>query len=491
MLFYFFGLVPIIYFLNQYLDVNLRNFGVETLVILVFLADLYLIWKKLKWDKVLITVLILFGLMHITFYHFYGMMPESDGYTDLLRMESMAKSGMVVSSHNRPFFYTALAELTILTKINPYVIYTTWMIALSANVILILNLVVNELKIKGWKKLLILMSAMAFPVLNMEIDFFRPQSLYLIFFPVWFYLIYKKRYCWAGLLALVGLGYHQFFIFPLAATIGILAWKYFPKWIIGAGVAVVVLFGLWKYWGMFGWQWWFLDDYSTYPDNVQMGWPGVKGTLMFYGYYYGPMFLAAIFLILKKSKSLIDWILILMLVTFLSISEIVPRILFPYLPERFALLSDLVVLFSLPFLIEKVKINKKIICFWFAMVLIGIGASVYIARSKGSLTSRNEVEAATWINNNTPVDAVFYTQKSNETMMDYFARRKWELLDNLGENAENGYILFSKDKLKGLYLMRQYWCERNYCDLDLSEISSKNKLMYEENGIYVWKISSN
>ena len=483
---FFFGLVPILYFLNYFLKINLNNPIILILVFVILGGEVFWLWRKrnnIKWDKALISVIILFGLMHIIFYHFYGTMPEPDGYVDLLRIEGMAKSGMIDYQY-RPFFYTAMTMLTTITKIDPYVIFTVVMIFMSVTMIIVLAKISDDLKIIGWKKFLILSTALAFPVINMEIDFFRPQNMYLIFFPVWFYLMYKEKYWWAGWIAVVGLGYHQFFIFPIVATVWVLVWRYLPKWLISLVIILIVSFGIWRYWGKFTWRWWFLDNYSTYPDNIQMGWPGIKGTAMFYGYYYGPMFLAVIPLLWKKPKDKLIRMALLMLTAFIAMSELVPRILFAYLPERFVILSDLIVLLILPVVLVKVKMKKIIRYVWVMLIITGIGASVYIAKNKGSMTSLNERTAAIWIKENTPTDAIIATQESNGVMLDYFAKRKWVTIDNIYESS---YILFSKEKLKSLYAIRQYWCQRNYCDLNLETINKNNSLVYEENGVYIWK----
>jgi hypothetical protein len=486
MMIYFFGLVPVLYVLNQYIGVNLNGFGVKVIVLLILGGDVFWWWKirrRVKWDKALISVIILFSLMHILFYRFYGTMPETDGYIDLLRIERMAKSGIIDYDY-RQFFYTAITMLTIVTKINPYYLFTSGMIAMSASVILVLSKISEVLKISGWRKLLLLLSALSFPVLNLEIDFFRPQNMYIIFFPIWFYLVYRKRYILAGLMALVGLGYHQFFIFPLLASVGILAWKHLPKRSVYVGILAILSFGIWKYWGKFTWHWWFLDNYSTYPDNVQMGWPGINGAAMFYGYYYGPMFLTVIILLFKKAKDMFVWTMIFMLIGFLSISELLPRILFAYLPERFAILSDLVVLMMLPVAVARIKFKNIHIWLWLVLILIGIGASVYIAKNKGSLTTLNEKNAAEWLKNNTPTEAIIATQESNQTMMLYYARRNWIPIKDVDKSD---YILFSKDKLFGLYSKRLYWCGRNNCDLNINEFGKKYKLIYDINGVYIWK----
>jgi hypothetical protein len=536
MVIFWIGLVPFIWFLNKYLGLSVNN---ELFWFLFFLVS-FILWiyklirnkcklviniPKINFDWSLITILLFFGLLHILFYHFYVTMPEWDGYTNILRIEKMVESGNINYQY-RPFFYTAMTVLTQVTGIGLYRLHVFWMVALSSIYLVVMSWLIDKNKIKFfWSKILLLLFGLAVPVINMEIDFFRPQNLYLLLFPIIFYLERKENNYLAFLVSLLSLGYHQFFIFPVM----ILGLKIFFKMkkqvrcflFVFVSILGIIFFSkiisylpvnrITENIGQFDkWRWWFLNSYQTFPDNVEMGWPGLTGAVKYYGYYFGPLIMVCLGLILfnlKKLKSQKYWLLIIGFL--LIISEVLPRLNVVYLPERFPLLIDITVLLLLPYLFIKTKFNKWLMI---VLILIGVGGSIYIAYSKGSLTNRQELKAVWWIKNNTSDDAVFLTQESNRPMIDFFAKRKFvyagkllwnsnptdnEYYEDIGEyettvykikSCENCYILYSTQKFGGLRDERSYWSEYNYEGVNLNKFNLNYKRVYSSDGVYIWKI---
>ena len=130
--------------------------------------------------------MIVYGILHAVFYRFYVTMPESDGYDNLLTISEMIKTG-VTHKHYRPLFFTAMTVLGQVTKIDLYQIHVFWMVSLSVVYLVTLSLLIDKNKIENFcEKLVLLSFGLAVPVLNMEIDFFRPQNLCLLLFPVIF-----------------------------------------------------------------------------------------------------------------------------------------------------------------------------------------------------------------------------------------------------------------------------------------------------------------
>ena len=140
--------------------------------------------------------------------------------------------------------------------------------------------------------------------------------------------------------------------------------------------------------------------------------------------------------------------------------------------------------FSLVFLTFDIKINTMTAVFWGALIMVGIGGSFYVAKNKGSLTSRNELKAAEWIRNNLPDDVIVATQESNDVMLEYFARKEWRPIK---EFVPGDYVLYSLDKFKGMRNERSYWCDRNYCDFDISSLANDYQLIYSNDSVLIWK----
>lgn len=532
--FFWIILTPIIWLLNKYcnLPVTARSFWFLIVLITIFFLFYRLInknkiktcWPKIKCDWSLIIILIVYGVLHIAFYHFYVTMPESDGYDNLLTISEMMKTG-VIGSHYRPLFFTAMTVLGQVTKIDMYQIHVFWMVILSSSYLIVISLLADINKIKiFWQRLLLFSFGLAVPVINMEIDFFRPQNLCLLLFPIIFYLEQKNRNYYALFISLIALAYHQFFIFPII-VLGLKIFFSLNKskkiLLLITGLLFFIFQGekVFPYlpvnrifeeiWKTDNWRWWFLNSYQTFPDNVQMGWPGVSGAVKYYGYYFGPIIIVCMGLmitVLKKIKKQKYWILMIFLL--LLICEILPRLNVIYLPERFPLLIDLLVLLIIPFIFKFIKLKTWILAM---LVLIGIFGSLYVARLKGSLTTREELEAAKWIKNNTTIGATILTQRVNKPMVIYFSQRKFldpgkiffegDVLSGYYtdtfskksslydiKNCNECFVMYSFQKIDKLHGNRDYWSEYNYSGVNLEKFNSIFEKVYDKNGIIIWEM---
>jgi hypothetical protein len=334
----------------------------------------------------------------------------------------------------------------------------------------------------------------------------------------------KNKNYLALFISLIGIGYHQFFIFPII-ILGLKLFFNLEKskriWLLVIGLLLVIVLrdNLVSYlhvnrifeeiWKIEKWRWWFLNKYETAPDNVEMGWPGLSGAAKYYGYYFGPLVMVCLGFIvsnLKKLKHQKYWLLMI-LILFL-VSEVFPRLNVVYLPERFPLLIDLSVLLIMPFLFKSVKLKKWV---WLSLVLIGIVGSIYIAWMKGSLTTKEELNAAEWIKNNIPVEATLLTQKVNKPMVTYFSQRKFldpgkiffegeafsgyytddikkdMIIHNISE-CKQCYVMYSFAKINRLSEERDYWSEYNYVGVNLEKFNSVFEKVYDKNGVIIWKI---
>ncbi len=481
-------------------------------------------WPKVNWDWSLIIILAIYGILHMVFYYFYVTMPESDGYDNLLTISEMMKTG-VTSNHYRPLFFTAMTVLGQVTKIDLYQIHVFWMIALSVVYLVTISLLIDKNKIVNfWQRLLLLSFGLAVPVINMEIDFFRPQNLCLLLFPIIFYLEQKNKNYLALFISVVAIGYHQFFIFPII-ILGLKLFSNLKKskriWLLVIGLLLVIVLRdkfvsylhvnriFEEIWKTDKWRWWFLNKYETVPDNIEMGWPGIGGAAKYYGYYFGPLILVVLGFIvtnLKKLKNQKYWLLMI-LILFL-VCEVFPRLNVVYLPERFPLLIDLLVLLIVPFLFKFINLKKWI---WVVLVLIGVAGSIYVAWMKGSLTTREELKVAEWIKNNTPLEAIILTQRVNKPMVTYFSQRQFldpgkvffdgdvfsgYYTDALKKDfvtydinqCHTCYVMYSFQKIEKLNRERNYWSEYNYVGVNLEKFNSIFEKVYDKNGVIIWKI---
>lgn len=533
--FFWLVITPIIWSLNKFgnylITPQMFWFLISFVSLILFIfkivkskGKLILYLPKIKLDWALLVILIIFSILHILFYRFYVTMPESDGYTNILRIEKMVETGKIDYQY-RPLFYVSMTILGQVTRLDVYQIHTFWMIIISSMYLLALSLLIDKAKIKDfWLKLLILFTGLAVPVINMEIDFFRPQSLYLLIFPIIFYLEQKNKNYLALLFSLIGLGYHQFFIFPIIVlglkiffnlkkinkffllVIGLLSAFVFREIFVSYLHINRIFEEIWK---IDKWRWWFLDSYMTFPDNREMGWPGFIGAAKYYGYYFGPLIMITLgFIVFNLRKLRYQRYWLLMIGILLIISEVLPRLNVIYLPERLPLLIDLTVLLLIPFLFKSINFKKW---GWIILIIIGILGSIYIAKSKGSLTNKEEKIAAEWIKNNTPTNAVILTQESNKPMVMFFSKRnfinpgkiffegdifskyfvgfdKYNRVNYSINKCQNCYILYSFNKFKGLRSERSYWNEYNYIGVNLEKFNLIFEKIYDDNGIIIWKM---
>ncbi len=355
-----------------------------------------------------------------------------------------------------------------------HAIFTFIFIALQTSVLLVLSRLIHHFEIKKKStKAIIYLLALSVPVINMEIDMTRPQNAVIIFLPILIYFIYRfyteKKQVFlvlSAIIALGGINYHEFFIFPLLTYAGWIALVFLrrafsptePREQRIIATLAVLCFGLagilitreigilqgvittmrniiFHISDISTWRLWFIGSYSSDGADLQMGWPGITGAGKYYGYYLSPaLFLVmtafAVGLVKKLTftkNSLVQIVLPFFLVLF-AFAEILPRLNHFYLPERFWLLMDiLLILISVPLLKYITEIHTKhsrwILLSCITICIVGLTGSIYIAVEKKALTSESEYNAAVWIRENTTSNSSFITQGANGPMIVFFAKR--------------------------------------------------------------------
>ena len=563
--------------------------------------------SKRHWPIILIGLL--FGLMHLINFHFYHFMPEWDSYSNLVEIKQIIKTNSIENNY-RGFFTTSVVVISNFTHIKPYTLFTSLFIILQFNLYLVLYQLLKKIKItKKIHQFILLFGGLGVPVLNLEIDVTRPQTIFVILFPLYIYFLYqslqtrKYSYYFLTLLLIIfSLNYHEFF-FLLPISLGIIIFILFLNnrhKFIKLDVAKKIFFLsiilnlfllflltaqhfnilqyplfigkniLFKILDYHNWRWWFLGNYSGDLSGLQLGWPGISGAFKYYSYYLSPanllFLLFLLWLIIKRKVSLknnvLFQVIIPLLLFLLFYAEILPRLGFIWLPERTWLIIDVLFILSGPAFFKYTS-NKysnftgKFLMAFSILSIVGFLATFYLASQKQALTSVNEFKVATWIKNNTPKNTLFISQSANGPMINYFAERKMlkgdysdffksprkidpsqiiktpqqqknTLYNNLKNNLKNIqiadlsdiqqmlqrlkqakkqisildkkqkkdssspndplYVLYSQDKLAGLYTTRDWWLKTNYHDANLKAISKIYPLVYNKNGIYIWKV---
>lgn len=484
--FYFFLYSPLFFFLNQSAGISVSTENILIANLAIFACALVV--TKLgrgdgitinfdqvlnKRNSILFAALAGFLFLHAINYHFYGFMPEWDGYTDLIKLEKGLEDQNVAQEY-RGFFYSSIGILATFSGIRLYTLFTFFFIALQTSLLFVLSRLVrlSNFKEKSIEAVIYLL-ALSVPVINMEIDMTRPQNAVIIFLPILIYFTFRffteKKIAFfllASVIAMGGMNYHEFFVFPLL-TYAVWVGLVFMRRALSSDVPrdqriiaalVITCFGLIgafasrevnalqgvvaTAWNILlhvsdisAWRLWFIGNYSSDGAVLQMGWPGVTGAMKYYAYYFSPalvlIVIALVFGLVKKipfmKDPLIRIISPLLLVLFVF-AEILPRLNHLYLPERFWLLMDmLLILSSVPLLKyltgKSPKESRMILLSLAALCIVGIAGSFYIAANKKALTSESEYRAAMWIREHTTENSSFITQAANGPMIAFFAER--------------------------------------------------------------------
>lgn len=619
--FYFFVYAPIFFILHQTFELKISSEIILITNLIIFasaivstrltIGDEIILKKENFFNKqnyLLLSALIGFAILHIINYHFYRFMPEWDGYTDLIKIEKSLDNGDIAQKY-RGFFYTSVSILSTFSKIDPYTIFTFFFITLQSSLILVVSRFIKIFDIKrNYIGSLLYFLALSIPVINMEVDMTRPQNVLITFLPILIYFLFQftseKKIQYVVLSALImlfGLNYHEFFVFPLliyTSWLSIILIKkithtgttnndrkiYSLLILIFFLIGIIVVQQTHSLQSIFPtaqkiisniseiskWKLWFLDRYSSDGENLQMGWPGMNGALKYYAYYLSPalamIMILFMFFCRKKhdsfSQNALVKITVPLLFSLFVFAEILPRLNHIYLPERFWIFIDiLLIMIAIPifkYLNDVLPFKLKMLnAFLLVSIAVGIAGSFYIAANKKALTSNNEYQAAMWIRENTSDNAFFITQAANGPMINFFAKRtmipaspEYFLSDKLHEqNPENEieklyqyldehmknanlyvkkytsnkisfstfsdkiqeekiavkkiekelttwqklidqpkYIVYSFDKFNTIYKDRQWWMLSNSHGANLEKFNEAYPLVYNQNGIYIWKV---
>lgn len=408
----------------------------------------------------------IFVLIHIISAFLYKLIPEIDGYPTLMKVENIVSSGFFDVTY-RPLFSFLVSYIALISHIAPYFLFKLGMVLLQITGVYYLYQFTKKANItSSLGQYLVMISFIAIPIINVEIDYVRPQIIFIFaLLPFIYYLSegiehQKRNLIFSTLIATVGLFFHEFFGILFLINAFFIAHYFYKKqdnknqilfWALTGISTFVLLINIHHFSTLLlflgsaekfiqmiheglQWKWWFLGTYSNMDGN-NLGWSGPMDIMKYYAYSLSPILALILFTYpvtlwnkIKQNKTicLAEKIALSILAIGLLFAELLPRINYPTLPDRFWPMISLSLLALVPFTFSRIKlIEKKFILYIVVTLLfIGISGSLYITKAKSGYISEREYIASLWIKNNTPRDALFITQGGNGPMIDYFAQRK-------------------------------------------------------------------
>jgi hypothetical protein len=596
LIFFFFFFVPFFYTTTKLHITSLQSSNILlSLIGIIFICYLYPFFKKPERDEalkvdhfhikketlLLFAALLLFATLHLIYFYFYQFLPEWDGYTDILSIEKNLETATFQQSY-RAFFQASASILSSLLVITPYNLFLYFFIPLQITPLLVLYRLFQRYTFSHtlWQAILYI-SFISIPVVAMEIGMVRPQNILIIFVPIIFYLLLvwekEKDHLFLLLLLLIlisGLRYHEFFWFFLIATPALFSLHLYEKraFLKKPLILILVTLGtilfltflflasntlrtfamkvLLDVSDITHWRWWFLNNYNNSAQaNTEVGWSGLIGTIQYYGYYLSPIIAALVFFLATQWKKLTSSHYLsqkstlyfgALLCIWITFAEILPRLNSPFIPERYWLFFCLTLFFFFTsFLLhhKEIALDKTLLIILLLACFFGISASVYIAYTKKSLTTKEEYQAALWIKNTLPKDAIIISQPGNGPLIrnfankeifipkeDFFLAERYispgekmapERLSRMIESLEKQpslqnkytivqikrvvaeqekfskrplYILYSNQKFSTIYSKRGWYLNQNFYQARLEKFDAHLERVYDQNGIILWKI---
>ncbi|PIW94939.1 MAG: hypothetical protein COZ85_02505 [Candidatus Moranbacteria bacterium CG_4_8_14_3_um_filter_34_16] len=467
-----------------------------------------------------------FLLVHLATTLVYPFVPEIDGYAYIMNAQQNISAG-IFNAPYRPMFAIFVDFVSLVSQISPYWLFKFGIIITQISGIYYLYQIIKIAEIKQKIiKYLILSSFASVPVINLEVDYIRPNVLFILaILPFIYYLSRgldgkKKYFFFSSIIATTGLLIHEFFIILFLLNAFFVLNYFYQKlnaskktlfWTIGGLIFFIMILHIkifnflltpLQLTGNFiemvqaglRWNWWFLGGYSNI-DGFNLGWTGFKDILNYYAYSISPflsiIFLFYLFVLAKKiyfteKFSSLEKIALAVLSIGLIFSEFLPRIDFKTLPDRFWPMTSMALITLAPFVLVKFKFfEKKSFQIVVAiLIFIGIGGSIYIAKAKAGYISQREYKTSQWIKENTPENSLFITQGGNGPILNYFAKREnfspspsfFLPKNTLTENkniTQSEKFLSNINKLLNTSLT-------NPTDANLSALNSNLKAYYQE-----------
>lgn len=465
--------IPVFYLFTRLLGGQISTASCLAGVTIITLVSIFVTNKKVgigtvdrDEGKYLIFGAVAFILFHAISTFLYKYIPEIDGYADIVRVETIVSTGIFNVSY-RPLFTFLASYSSFISQIPPYLLFKFGFVFIQVTGVYYLYQFIKRVNINSvLLKYLILLIYISIPVISVEMDYVRPNIIFMLaVFPFVYYLScgleFNKKYLIVSTaIAGVGLFFHEFFVILFiinALFVGrylltnisklkkviVFVLLFFGLFVLVANahqsaVLITMLDAVQKLIqtirGGFHWTWWFLGTYSN-ADGNNLGWSGLGDVAKYYAYSLSPLLFIILLLypvfflrkiLVNKTMFAAEKIAFALVVVGITFAEILPRINYPTLPDRFWPMISLSLLVLTPFFFSGIRYVLKIVplAIIALLILVGVGGSLYITKAKGGYVSEGEHSAALWIKNNTSDDAIFITQGGNVPMIYYFARRE-------------------------------------------------------------------
>ncbi len=177
------------------------------------------------------------------------------------------------------------------------------------------------------------------------------------------------------------------------------------------------------------WHWWFINSYVTI-DGFNIGWPGIQ-TAYYYA-YNGILVLLGLILVLiwlrrkgfRNNRMIIPGAYIAIFFVF---AEVLPRLGFFFFPNRawvdLMLGASLLAVMAIGGLEHKVRMRWVIVAMY-ALIVIGVIGSLYVAQNNVSEVFREEIGALHYIQS-TPTNSLFLSSQDNHALVQLYGERNY------------------------------------------------------------------
>lgn len=353
----------------------------------------------------------------------------------------------IIHNTYEPLFTVFATIISLITKINTFIVFR-WIIpailGLSIVPIFLLGKSIFKKNIFGF---LASLTYITIPIILTEIEVSRPQLSLFYFSPLVLWLIFKGienketklNYLFLALfITIIGIKTHNIFylLLPVVACgfficYSSLVKKHPFKAFLYALLFLIILFPYAQSYGVFDRIKYFISYFPLEQLHFSIkGAFGIKtyganwGIFLPIGSLIGVFFLLAKWKKFNSKQKNIFLIIGLYCFIFLIFQEILPRIGWNFLPDRcFPHLAIGLIFFSL---IPIYLFQRKVVYFTYVLLLaLSLITTLYInTLSVGNIINSKEVDAAKFINNNTPSDSIIVTQTSNYPVIFAFSQRR-------------------------------------------------------------------
>lgn len=488
------------------------------------------------------------GILGLIFW-IYPFIPEADPYNFLNLARKTVETGEYPAFSYRPLFTYLTSTIHWLTHLSLPTIFKYVLPLMLTSTALPIYLAMRQKTTNHRWLIVATLLPLTAPVVALEMVVTRPQTIVLLALPGLLYLLgralmIRSYLLWATLTAtaLTASLFHPFglyLVIPAFLSGLVLVYpdlKRSPRRTLTmAGFALTVtslaLVALYPYvrtpvdgfladlldhlrldWSQLQFRLWFLSDYTNIDDQP-VGWPGLS-SILYYGYNLGLVLPAVIaYGLWSRSWSKLKYYsavpAVLTIVILLVVAEVLPRLGLYFLPDRVWPFFVLALTVSVPFFITTKKSWRSAQLTVLGVIFfVSIASNFYVAFAKQGWVTKDEFKAVLYLRNQTPVQSLVVSQKTNWPLVTIYANRQFndsdiftparlpqerlQLLKSMRPASSDLplFVLYSTDKFNSLYAQRQWWRQFNYADADLGffDDTQSFELVFSNKHVKIWRV---